>query len=89
MVSYTFPLCFGVYFTPSVILVFVLEYEGLNDSVIVYMMSSPSVSELQSLQQLAVQVKKPSVCVKKKERKLSDQVEVSMLAFTLWCLANS
>ncbi|XP_042364267.1 kinesin-like protein KIF22 [Plectropomus leopardus] len=32
------------------------------------------VSQLQPLQQLAV-VKKPSVCVKKKERKLSDQVE--------------
>ncbi|KAM3592010.1 uncharacterized protein V6R79_011336 [Siganus canaliculatus] len=33
------------------------------------------VSQLQPLQQLAVQVKKQSVCVKKKGRKLSDQVE--------------
>lgn len=37
-----------------------------------------SVSDFQPLQQLAVQVKKQSVCVKRKETKLSDQAEVSI-----------
>lgn len=36
------------------------------------------VSELQPLQQLTVQVKKQSVCVKRTERKLSEQAEVSI-----------
>lgn len=37
-----------------------------------------SVSDFQPLQQLAVQVKKQSVCVKRKETKLSHQAEVSI-----------
>lgn len=53
----------------------------------VYVVSSQSVSQLQPLQQLAV-VKKQSVCVKKKERKLSDQVEVSIRASTVLRLAR-
>lgn len=34
--------------------------------------------ELQPLQQLAVKVKKQSVCVKKKDRKIPEQAEVSI-----------
>lgn len=37
-----------------------------------------SVLELQPLQQLAVKVKKQSVCVKRKDRKIPDQAEVSI-----------
>ena len=49
-------------------------------------LSSHTVSQLQPLQQLAV-VKKQSVCVKRKERKLSDQVEVSIRASAVLRLA--
>lgn len=43
--------------------------------------------ELQPLQQLAVKVKKQSVCVKRKDRKIPEQAEVSIhLRFNMYKL---
>lgn len=56
---------------------------------IVCVVSSPSVSQLQPLQQLAVQVQKQSVCVKKKEKKLPGQVEVNIQLYAVLILIHA